>query len=235
VTVKTLAPFALAAAMLLAVPGPAQASSDRWGSVEIGGGPYVPSVDREFSGATPYHDIFGGTPSPMWRLHVAKAIWSGAGSLEIGIKTGFWSKAGHAILGGGPDAGQESGDRTTFNIVPTSLTLSYRAEQLYESYGIPLVPYGRVALERYNWWVTKGSKWTEKGATNGWSASAGVALVLDWLDPDAAHNLDSDSGVSHTALYFDVTRSKVDDFGSKKSWDLSEKKLFWSGGLLVAF
>ena len=49
--------------------------------------------------AMTYRDIFGGSPAPMWRLHVAKSVWSGAGSLEIGIRTGFWSKAGHAILG----------------------------------------------------------------------------------------------------------------------------------------
>jgi hypothetical protein len=234
--VRTLALAPLAAALLLAAPVVrAQSQGDRWGSLEIGGGPYVPNIDKEFSGATPYRDIFGGSPAPMWRLHVAKSIWSGAGSLEVGLRTGFWTKSGRAIFTGGPNAGQKSGDRTTFNIVPTSLTLTYRADQIYENAHIPLVPYARVALERYNWWVTKGSKWTKKGGTNGWSATAGVALVLDWLDPGAARDLGNETGVNHTALYFDVTKSRVDDFGSKKSWDLSDKKLMWSGGLLLVF
>ncbi len=234
-TVKTLALTTLAAALLVGGQARAQTSTGRWGSIELGAGPYVPNIDREFHGPTPYRDIFGGKPAPMWRLHVAKSIWSGAGSLEVGVRTGFWSKSGHAILTSGPNAGQSSGDRTTLNVVPTSLTLSYRADQIYENVGIPLVPYARVALERYNWWVTKGSKWTKKGATNGWSASLGLALILDWLDPGAARDLDNETGVNHTALYFDVTKSKVDDFGSKKSWDMSEKKLMWSGGLLVVF
>jgi hypothetical protein len=232
--VRTSALSLSAALLLAAAPAArAQTSTGRWGSVELGGGPYVPGIDREFSGPTPYRDIFGGKPAPMWRLHVAKSVWSGAGSLEVGLRTGFWSKSGHAIIASGPSAGSRSGDRTTLNIVPSSLTLTYRADQIYENAGFPLVPYARVA--RYNWWVTKGSKWTKKGATNGWSASLGVALILDWLDPASARDLDNETGVSHTALYFDVTRSKVDDFGSKKSWDMTEKKLLWSGGLLVAF
>lgn len=229
--------LALAAALLLAAPAVrAQTQSGRWGSLELGAGPYVPSIDKEFSGATPYRDIFGGKPGPMFRIHLAKSIWSAAGSLEVGFRTGFWSKSGHALIAGtGSTAGQSSGDRTTFNIIPTSLTLSYRADQIYENARVPLVPYARVALERYNWWVTKETKWVKKGATNGWSATAGVALVLDWLDPGSARDLDNETGVNHTALYFDVTKSKVNDFGSKKSWDLSEKKLFWSGGLLLVF
>jgi len=225
---------ALAAALLLAAtPAQAQAAgSGRWGSLQLGAGPYLPRIDSEFSGATPYRDVFGGKPGPMFRLQVAKSIWSGFGSVEVGIKTGFWSKSGHAIVTG---TGTASGDKTTFNILPTSLTLGYRVDPVYENAGVPLIPYAQVALERYNWWVTKDSKWTKKGATNGWSATVGLALVLDFLDPGAARDLGNETGVDHTALYFDVTKSKVDDFGSKKSWDLSDKKLMWSGGLLLAF
>jgi hypothetical protein len=235
--VKKLTQALLAVALLLAAPAVrAQHGTSRWGSVELGAGPYIPNIDTEFSSATPYRDVFGGAPAPMFRLHVAKSVWSGAGSLEVGIRTGFWRKSGHALVASGADAGQPSADRTAFNIIPTSLTLTYRADQLYERAYIPLVPYLRGTLERYNWWVTKEANWTEHGGTNGWSATAGMALILDFLDPGAARDLDNDSGVNHTALYFDVTRSKVDDFGSKKSWDLSEKnKLFWSGGLLLVF
>ncbi len=54
--------------------------------------------------------------------------------------------------------------------------------------------------------------------------------MLDFLDPDAARDIDNEVGVNHTALYFDVTKSKVDDFGSKKSWDLSENRLSGRAG-----
>jgi hypothetical protein len=232
--VKKVARAALAAALLLAAAATrAQTESPRWGSLELSAGPYIPRIDQEFSGSTPYRDIFGGSPGPMFRLHVAKALLTRAGSLEVGFRTGYFSKSGNAVNAADPT--QTTGDRTTFNIVPTSLTLTYRADQLWERARVPLVPYARVALERYNWWVTKESRWTERGATNGWSATAGVALVLDFLDPAAARELDADFGINHTALTFDVTKSKVDDFGSKKSWDLSEQRLLWSAGLLFVF
>ncbi len=232
---KTLASLAVAVAVLAAPGARAQEREQpsRWGSFEVGAGPFVPNVDSGVpGGATPYKQIFGGAPSPMFRLHIAKAVFSRAGTLEIGFKTGFWSKSGHAV----DNEGNATGDRATLNVFPTSLTLTYRADFVWEEARVPLVPYGRVALERYNWWTTKNTKWTKTGATNGWSATVGLVLILDWMDPDLAREADSDVGIAHTGIYFDVTKSKVNDFGSKKSWDMSEKnKLFWSAGLLIAF
>lgn len=233
---KKLALATLAAVLLAAGPAARAQSAPtaKWGSVELGGGPYVPNSDAEFHGsATPYRTIFGGKPSPMWRIHVAKALWSEFGTVEAGFKTGYFTKSGHAISS---IDGSRTGDRATFSVLPTSLTLTYRADNVWERAHVPLVPYARVALERYNWWTTKESKWTKKGATNGWSASIGLIVVLDWLDPSAAREADNDVGITHTGLYLDLTKSKIDDFGSKKSWDLSSKnKLFWSGGLVVTF
>jgi hypothetical protein len=217
---------------LVAAPVAAQVASSRWGSLELGGGPYLPRVDHEFSGGTqPWHQIFGGAPAPLWRLHLSKAVYAGSGgSVEAGIRTGFLSRSGHAVdMSGNPSA-----DRASFNMIPTSLTATYRADQLYEAWRVPFVPYARLALERYNWWTTKASKLTQRGATNGFSAALGLALVIDSLDPEATRSLNSEVGVNHTALYFDVTRSKVNGF-TGKSWDLSEDRLFWSTGLLLIF
>ncbi len=36
-------------------------------------------------------------------------------------------------------------------------------------------------------------------------------------------------------LFFDVTKSKIDDFGSKKIWDLSDERLSLAGGLMLVF
>lgn len=229
--------FAVAALSLLSLPldARAQALGKKWGSFEVGGGPYIPNVDDEFGGdPEPYRDIFGGKPSPMFRLHVSKTVLQSPslGALDVGFKTGFWSKGGRALDPGGVP----TGDRARFTIVPTSVTLTYRADFVYERFRVPLIPYGRVTAERYNWWTSKEDEWTEKGATNGWSATAGLGLVIDWMDPDAARDLENEAGIAHTIVYFDVTKSKVNDFGSDESWDLSEKqKLFWSAGLMVVF
>jgi hypothetical protein len=128
------------------------------------------------------------------------------------------------------------GDDTSLRIVPTSLTLTYRFDWLATRHGIPLAFYARGALERYNWWVTDGGgDWAEKGATHGWSATGGVAFLLDFIDAGLARELDTDTGVNDTWLFFDVTTTKVDDFGSSKSWDLSGEELSLSGGLMFVF
>jgi hypothetical protein len=231
---NALAAFLLALLTVAPARG-ADTDADKWGSLELGAGPYRPHIDSGVSGS-PYRAVFGGKPAPMFRLHVGKTIFTGEwGVVEAGFKTGFFSKAGHALYASGPNAGSPSPDRTSFSVIPTSLTLTYRTDFLYERFGWPLVPYARVGLERYNWWVTKGDKWKAKGATNGYSATGGVAFIIDFLDPDAGRDLSREVGVNHTALYFDVTKSKVNDFGSKKSFDLSEDVLFWSGGLLLVF
>ena len=229
---RTLARCPIAALALLAA-SVARAQAP-WGSLEMGAGPYVPSIDREFGGAaTPYQDIFGGSPAPMFRLAIAKAVFTGQGTVEVGFETGFFTKAGNAVQS--TDTSVKTADRTSLNIIPTSLTVTYRAEQVYERLGVPLVPYARIALERYNWWVTKQSSWIEKGATNGWSASVGLALVLDPVDPSAARELRSEVGILHTDLYFDISKDWVNDFGSTKSWDLSNSRFAWSAGLLFVF
>lgn len=232
---KQLATLAVVAALLAAPQVRAQGNelSSKWGSVEVGAGPFVPNLDAEFHGsAAPYRDVFGGSPAPMWRIHVSRALFTRVGTLEAGIRTGFWSKAGHAV-----DAeGNRTGDRASINIFPTSLTLTYRADMIWERMNVPIVPYGRFTLERYNWWTAKEGKWTKIGATNGWSATIGAVLYIDWLDPEVARDAANQVGIAHTGVYFDLTKSKVDDFGSKKSWDMSaDVKLFWSAGMLVVF
>jgi hypothetical protein len=218
-------------ALLALLPSAGRADAP-WGSLEIGAGPYAPSIDSEFQGATPYQDVFGGAPGPMFRLHMGRAVWSRSGTLEIGVRTGFFAKSGHAL---DQNTGAPSPDKTSFYIVPTSLTLTYRADQLLERTGVPLVGYARVTLERYNWWSTKNGDWKQSGATNGYSGTLGAAFVLDVFDQDAARALENDVGIRHTNLYFDVTWDKVNDFGSDKSWDLSAKKLFWSAGLMFVY
>jgi len=129
-----------------------------------------------------------------------------------------------------------SADSTTLNIVPTSFIATYRADFVFDRYRVPLVPYGRLALERYNWWVTEGDgSWAEKGATNGWSGTVGLGFPLDVIDTKLAREADRDSGINTTYLYGDVTWSSVDDFGAADSWDLSGQGATYTFGLLMVF
>jgi hypothetical protein len=227
----------LAAAALAAAASASAQESPRWGSFELAAGQYRPDVDAEFATRPgPWQQEFGDSRRWMFRAGVAKTLYRGIGSLDVGLKTGFFHAGGHGLIseGGGFTP---SGDRTNFYVIPTSATLTYRFDWIAERYRwIPIAVYGRWALERYNWWVTAGgARVKERGATNGWSATGGVALLLDAFDPDLARELDRDTGINHTYLTFDVTKTKVDDFGSSKSWDLSSAKATYAFGLLFVF
>lgn len=228
---------ALLAAVLvvvLAAASPAAAESPRWGSFELGAMTYRPDIDSEpMTPPDPYASAFGTGRGFMFQFAVSRALFTRMGSLELGLRTGWFRDRGHGFRAGTTIPTE---DETTFNVVPTSLSLGYRFDWAADRWNVPFAPYGRVTLERFNWWVTDGSgSWQEQGATNGWSVTGGVAILLDFFDPQLARELDMDTGVNSTYLYVEVTKSTVDDFGSSKSWNLSDEKVSLGFGLLFAF
>ncbi len=234
-----------AALVLLAIAAPAlaedRASGERLagaGSFEFQMGQYRPLIDSELfpdlgTAGLPWASSFGNSRPFLYRIHGGKALVSGYGTLELGGGVGYYSVTGHGLFHTG---GAVSPEETGFMMVPLTLDLTYRVDPLWERLGIPLVPYGRIALLRDQWWVTgAGGKSSMSGATNGWGWAGGLALVLDFIDPTLARELDRDSGIKHTMLVVEVGQNKVDDFGSKTSWDLSSDKLAVSFGFLFAF
>jgi hypothetical protein len=242
--------LAAAAAALLAAAAPAAAQlspqvglnlgpSPRWGSVDLGVMRYKPNVDAGLADPA-WQKSFGNGYGYMFEAAVWKALFSGrlSGALELGFRSGYMQRSGDALVKDENGNWVPSpGARTTFNVIPTSAGLQYRADQLVERYGIPFALYGRAMFERYNWWITGPTNgWSEKGATNGWSASAGLMFLLDVVDPSLAREFDRDSGVNHTYLYFEATKAKIDDFGSSSSWDLSPTDSFaYAAGLTLVF
>ncbi len=231
---RILVAVVLAAAASLAR---AQVSSPRWGSFELGAGPYTPNIDSEFTGAAPYREVLGSSQRWMFRAGLGKSLYTGFGDLEVGFRTGFFRATGRAVyLDTGTNTYVKSGDDTSFNVIPTSLTVTYYFDYLAERFRwIPITLYGRAALERYNWWTNTTGGTSKVGATNGWSVTGGAALLLDAFDPDLARELDNESGINHTYLFFDFTHTQVDDFGSSRSLDLSSTKPAYAFGLLMVF
>jgi len=227
-----------------AIPAAAEESkyaSRRWGTVELSAGIYRPKIDSEFGGSGPFSTTFGSGRGVMFRADFAYSLLVSYGTLDLGIGAGYTQRTGKGQL---PDGGGPSADETSIKIIPVRLTLTYRYDVLALRYRwLPLVPFGRVSLDRYNWWVTNGSGDTAKagsrsgrGATNGYSFSGGLALLLDSLDPTLARDMDRNSGINHTYLFAEFTKSYIKDFGSSSSWDLSDdRKLAFSGGLMFQF
>jgi hypothetical protein len=223
---------ALAVAALL-LPLAALAQSPKWGTFELRVDNYRPNRDAEFDGtAGPYSDQFGLKRGWFPKVLVSYTLLDRFVQVDVGGGTGWFRAKGK---GTNPD-GTPSRDNTTFSIIPATLALTVRVDGFADRWSIPVELFGRVALERYHWLVTNGAgSITEKGATNGWSMAGGVGFLLDFVDPILARELDKDSGVNHTWLYFEVEKNVVDDFGSKTSWILSDSRLTLGGGLRMVF
>jgi hypothetical protein len=229
---------AAAALALLAVAAPARAQERQAGvgSFEFQAGPYRPLVDSEFTlppgTQGPWASSFGDSRRWLFKLHGAKALVHGQGTLELGLGAGYMSASGNARFADGT----KSQEKTGFKLVPISLDLTYRADQVWEQLSIPVVPFVRLGLLHDMWWVTgAGGSTSKTGATNGWSWGGGLGLVLDGVDPTLSRELDRDSGIKHTMLVFEVAKTKVNDFGSSRSWNLSNDGVLMTFGLLFAF
>lgn len=205
--------------------------SPRKGSFQLVGSTYRPNIDADLA-TNPYQDVFGKGRGWMFRALGARALYVGVGTLEAGLGVGYFQDTGKGRLADGTAAAES----TALHVLPVSASVTYRFDYLADRYRVPLMFYGRASLERYHWWVSNESDTSkESGATNGYSFTGGVGLLLDILDRGSARELDRETGINHTWLTFDVTKSKVDDFGSSKSWDLSDEKLSLGFGVLFVF
>jgi len=232
----------LAAALgLLLLAGPSRAqeqgASPMSGSFEFRVGGYKPNIDagpfKTPPAIGPWESTFGGSRPLRFDLQVARALpWRNYGTVEVGLGAGWFRATGHGLK----LDNEVSPDSTSFQMVPVALSLTYRPDVLFDRLGIPLVPYARVALQRYNWWVTGTTGSTSKsGATSGYSYGGGLAFVLDWVDSTLARELDHDTGINHTMVFVDLAKTKVDNFGSRTSWDLSDTSLTYSFGLMFVY
>ncbi len=245
--------FALAVAV--ALPAAAQSptlvvkESPRLGSFQVTISPFSPNIDSEFLNAAnpPYATVFGtGRPLMVQGLFNMSAWITEFGTLDVGAGAGFWEAWGQGFY---VDSGGAvvRGGTTSLMIIPLQVQAGYRFEWFYERFNVPFEPYVRGAIVDYIW-STSGqngvSSWTNEttlqtyrgsGATFGWSVTLGVGLVLDFFDTALSRQMDYDVGINRTLLVFDFTKSSVNDFGSKNSWQLAPSFWAWSIGLQFVF
>jgi hypothetical protein len=213
-------------------------------AVEVKFGPYRPDVDSEFDRGgtevrTPYKDYFGNGRHLFSALEFDWQIFHKFGSVGAGVGVGYFSVTGTAPIANG--TGLPSGDTSNFKVIPFSFSLIYRFDHFLEERDIPFVPFGKLGLDWAYWQITDGNGeiaqdsmgGTGRGGTLGWHASAGLALVLDWLDPEAARDFDADLGVNHTALAFEFMHADISGLG--RSGRLHVGDTTWTLGLLLEF
>ena len=248
-------------------------SSQRF-AVEIKFGPYSPNIDASagLNGKTPFKDLFPANPGknrPPGRLltqvefdyQFLRRPW---GNFAIGNTAGFYRRTSHSFAyntdpatGGqslpctpGSDTNTcvRSGDTTALNIVPLSIMAVYRFDYLARRYKIPFVPYFKIGLAYYVWWIENGggflsiAQFTPPGATSsqggwggtlGWVMNPGGAFLLDVLDPSAAKIIDSELGINHTYLFCEFHYADISGFGAANKMNLSDTTL--NAGLAFEF
>lgn len=207
---------------------------------ELTFGPYKPDIDGEFNGVrTPYADYFGNGQHLLIRTELDYQILHRYGSLGVGIGLGYFSVTGTAPVANG--TGLPSGDQSQLKVVPLSLSAVYRFDYLLETHNIPLVPFGKLGLDWAYWQITDGNGniaddgngGRGRGGTFGWHAAAGVALMLDFIDPDAARDFDQDLGVNHTGLTFEYYHSDISGLGQSGRLHVGDNN--WTLGLVLEF
>lgn len=232
--------------------------------LEIKFGPYVPAVDSEFDLASgeagPFEEMFGDGPFLMSGMTLDRYFVYPAGQLGVTGSLGFLTKSARAfqVDDNGDVVTNEDGvpirapgDSNKFRLIPMSLGVVYRYTQLDDLYHIMVVPYGRLGLSYYVWWVTSpsgdiaevptadcpdldgctGNK--ARGGSLGWQATGGLALRLERIDPDAEVALRTELGIEHAGLMIEYTYAVVDGFGSDKK--LSVGDTTWFGGINFEF
>lgn len=227
-----------------------------WG-FELKAGPYFPDVDEEFAGDQgPFEAMFGDTSGIMGIFEADYFfLWPG-GELGAFISAGYHknSAAAYQTDDNGDIVMDENGpvrsegDTTSFHLMPTAIGAVYRLSYLDDRFNVPIVPYGKIGLSYYIWWLTRpdGSvseageggcdvsqpmceTQSARGGTLGWQATAGFALRTERLDPSAAQNLRNQLGIQHVSLFVELTYANVDGLGQENRLHVGD--LTWFAGL----
>jgi hypothetical protein len=235
----------------------------RW-VFELKFGPYVPDIDGEFDAEPgPFEMMFGGGPAIMPVLELDRFFLFPAGQLGIGVSLGYMGKTANAYepapdgdLVIDPETGEpvRSSETTSFRMVPAALLGVYRFTGLHDQTGIPLVPYGKLGLSYYLWWITKPGgdlaevpspecgdppaadcEMTDKalGASIGWQGTVGLAIRAEDIDKQAALNMRNQLGIEHAGFFAELTYADVDGFGADDRLRVGD--LTWFAGINFEF
>jgi hypothetical protein len=252
---------------------PKRYQSSQWFAFELKFGPYTPHID-DAPGlrGKPFGELFNQQPNtgqPSYKLLTQfefdfQFLHRSFGSLAIGHQIGFYRRTTHAFeypatVDGMPvkDANgnvincvsgscTRSGDETALNVFPIEIMLVYRFDLLALRYKIPFVPYLKLGLAYYIWWIEDGggifhiAEYTDasgthkaQGGTWGWVANPGLAFMLDVIDPTAARTIDAELGINHSYLFCELHYADITGFGDPSKLWLSDLTL--NAGLAFEF
>lgn len=205
-------------------------------------GPYTPAIDSQL-GQPVYKQMFGDSLSLMPMIDFDRVVWHGSGMVAVGVTFGYMHKSAFAYLDmtqPSNDRPRSSGDGTSFSLVPFAVTASYRADQLDDMYGIPIVPFARLGLAYYVWWIkapsgdiaTIDGSNQARGASMGITGELGFTVRAERIDADAARSM-REGGLQHAGFFAEYQLAKVDGFGSDKKLAVGSNT--WFAGVNFEF
>ncbi|MDB4966417.1 MAG: hypothetical protein JWN44_2106 [Myxococcales bacterium] len=247
---------------------PSNYQSSQWFALEIKFGPYSPNIDASpgLNGKTPFKDLFPADPGksrPPGRLLTqvefdVQILRRWYGNFGIGHSVGYYRRTTHSFAYDntmgmascgqpGTSACTRSGDTTALNVVPLSIMGVYRFDLLAHRWKIPFVPYFKIGIAYYMWWIENGggflsiANYTPPGGksesgfggTWGWVMNPGGAFLLDVLDPSAARTIDAELGINHSYIFCELHYADITGFGAANKMNLSDVTL--NAGLAFEF
>jgi hypothetical protein len=227
-------------------------------NLEIKFGPYSPNIDATPGlHGTPFADLFPpdkGKTRPPGRLLTSvefdyEFLHKKWGTLAIGHTAGFYRRTTAALEYAPPGSMipcttncQHAGEQTALNIIPLSIEAVYRFDYLTR-YRIPFVPYFKIGLGYYIWWIENGGgsfsiahfdymgsdgkthSDSGFGGTFGWVMHPGGSFLLDVIDPAAARAMDAELGINHVSLFCEFSYADITGFGAAGKMNLSDTTL----------
>lgn len=198
------------------------AESKQIGAAEIRIGRYVPSVDSEFSGKTPYQDLFGTKNRYSIGLEVD---WQALriphfGTLGPGFGVEYTKISGDSFLAS--DLTQRVPEESSLTILPLYVVGVLRFDYLARETPIPIVPYGKLGIGSALWWVSNGGGTANangvagRGLSYGPQFAVGGMFLLDALDRSSAAYMDDSIGVNHSYLFGEWFVSSLGAFGGNQ-------------------
>jgi hypothetical protein len=192
--------------------------SPRSGAIRLNLGSYRPAIDSE-SGleGTPFADTFGSTSMLLFQVQYERYILQRLGALGAGFSAGYSEKYGNSSAVGDPSV--ETKEKTALHVYPFQVYALYNFDYTAKRLHVPLVPYVKGGVAFVPWRITKGGKVETvdgnkaEGGKWGLVGTAGIAFLLDVLEPRLAYDFDVDIGVNHSYLFAQYELLRTGVFG----------------------
>lgn len=213
-----------------------QSESPQDMAVELRFGRYLPEVDSELGGATPFHDTFGDANRYLlgfevdWQLVRIPHFGSLAPAFGWNI-TRFAAKAPFT------DGNGLSATYTRLWMMPMYVVGVARVDVFARDFNIPLVPYAKFGFGYGWWWSSDGDDSAKvdgkagKGASYGLTWALGGMFLLDILDADDAVTADGMTGINNSYIFMEWFRPKLDGFGNSQVMDIGSSS--WVAGVAI--